>query len=134
MTEQTYWLYFEKGNHWTRRFCRKGFSHVSVLFSHNGKWVMLNPNLHKLETHIFNIKRLPTITDKDVRVLKVTIIVDKDKHVNMRLFYGLSCVPIIKYITGIRGWSVTPYGLYKELCSMAKYGQYSHGVQHVEII
>ena len=133
MTEQTYWLYFEPGEHWTRHFCRKGYSHVSVLFSQNGKWVMLNPNLHKLETHIFKTKERPTLIHKEVRTLKVTVTVDKDKHINMRLFYGLSCVPIIEYITGIRGGSVTPYGLYKELCSMAKYVQYSNGVQHVEI-
>lgn len=134
MTEQTYWLYFEEGKHWTRHFCKKGFSHVSVLFLKKGRWMILNPNQHQLEIIVYGENKEPKIVPKEVRILKVTTFEDKKKHVNMRLFYGLSCVPIIKYITGIRGWSLTPYGLYKELCAMAKYQSYSHGVQKVEMI
>ena len=133
MTEQTFWLYFEPGQHWTRHFCKTGYSHLTVLFQQNGHWIMLNPHLHKLETHIFKTRGKPTLKDAKSRVLKVRMIINKDKHVNMRFFYGLSCVPIIKYITGIRGWSVTPYGLYKALCRMAKNSHYRHGVLKVEI-
>ena len=134
MTEQTYWLYFEQGKHWTRHFCKKGFSHLSILFLCAGRWVILNPNHHQLEVYIFKEGKEPPTLTKDVRILKVTTLVDKNKSVNMRPLCGLWCTVIIKYATGIGGWSITPYGLYKELTSMAKYQQYSHGVQSVEII
>lgn len=135
MTEpQIYWLYFEQGQHWTRHFCKKGFSHLSILFMREGRWVILNPNKYQLEVYIFKEGIEPSPLPEDVRILKVITVADKTKSVNMRPLCGLWCTTIIKYATGIGGWSVTPYGLYKELCAMAKYGNYSHGVQSVEII
>ena len=96
--------------------------------------MILNPNKYQLEVYVFKEGQEPPTLTKDVHILKVTTVVDKNKSVNMRPLCGLWCTAIIKYATGIGGWSLTPYGLYKELCSMAKYGQYSDGVQKVEII
>lgn len=133
MTEQTYWLYFEQGQHWTRHFCKKDFSHLSVLFEREGRWMILNPNQHQLEVFVYAELAKPVNVQGKAKILKVTTCIYKSKHINMRLLCGRWCVPIVKYITGIGGWSLTPYGLYKELCAMAKYNVYSHGVQKVEI-
>jgi hypothetical protein len=135
----TFWLVFRSGEHWFCKFLKKDFGHVYVLFHDKYNWVGINPRSYRLECKVLNFKPSDDIGRQmhnkfGYKVIKVTTRVNCNRTINMQMFYSLTCVSMVKYITGIRLFAWTPWQLYKRLRKMYGNKKYYAGVEFIDYI
>lgn len=135
---QDYWLVFKQSNgYWLQKFLRFGFGHVFVITRDEYNWMVIDPHKLKLVTAIAPYKA----TENFPRMLvgdgyKVIRISTYDRSTNKKLFYWQPnfCVPMVKYILGIKVGAWTPYGLYKKLLRLNEGQKHATGIKSVQLI
>lgn len=133
-----YWLVFKQSEgYWLQKFLKKGFGHVFVITKDDYNWIVIDPHKLKLMTVIApyqtseNFPRL--LVNDGYKVLKVTTY---DRKTSNKLCYWQFnfCVPIVKYILGIKVKSWTPYGLYKKMLRLNEKQKHSTGIKTIQLI
>ena len=122
------WFIFEEGHTWYHRILKRGFGHVSFLGRDKYNWFRFNPLDHALDFQI-----LPAIIENRVELLakerftKVVYVEYRTKKIGKkwpRWNPFLNCVSLLKYLTGLTIFSMTPYGFYKKLIRLSAHKNY----------
>lgn len=118
------WLIFRDGDHRLGSILRKDFGHVNVLFKDDYNWIEIAPDKYALKVEIFPFsitEDVPSFLIKaGMRVFKVVYEEEIKSKFFPRLLIGFSCVSFIKYFLGYKDYSITPYGLCKNLTKLKK--------------
>lgn len=135
---ENYWLVFKQSQgYWLQKFLRVGFGHVFVVTKDDYNWIVIDPHKLKLVTVIAPFKAsedFPRILVKDgYKVIKVSTY-DRETSKKLRYWQPNFCVPIVKYILGIKVNAWTPYGLYKKLLSLNEKQKHATGIKSVKLI
>jgi len=103
-----YYIVFTEANkrYWYMRWLKKGFSHCFVLKADRGVWIKCDAGHGELTTDV--------IKDCD-KLLENCIIVKINSKPRKKWIMLNTCVSMVKLITGLSGWSLTPYQLYKRI-------------------
>lgn len=118
MNNNEFWLIFRNGDHIVSRLLKNGFGHISVLMKDQYNWLLLDPTSTRLTVTILPFsadQNVPDILTEDKNVSVVHMKTKQKKPKLWVLPWNISCIGIVKYITGIRGFFLTPYRLYKSL-------------------
>ena len=131
-----YWLVFRPGEHWTHHFLHKRFGHVFVLTKDNYNWYKIDPDIKRCRVDILSNRTSECVpklfSNAGFRVIQIeTVCIGQS-------FFGkimiLNCVMMVKYITGIRVFAFSPWGLYLRLLKMYKKQKYSGGILNIKYI
>lgn len=135
---EDYWLVFKQSQgYWLQKFLRVGFGHVFVVTKDEYNWIVIDPHKLKLVTVIAPFKtseNFPRMLVKDgYKVIKVSTY-DRETSKKLRYLQPNFCVPLVKYILGIKVRAWTPYGLYKKLLSLTEKQKHATGIKSVQLI
>lgn len=133
-----YWLVFKQSQgYWLQKFLHYGFGHVFVVTRDAYNWIVIDPHKLKLVTVIAPYKvseNFPRMLINDgYKVLKVSTY-DRETGIKLRYFQLNFCVPIVKYVLGIKVKAWTPYGLYKKLLRLNERQKHATGIKSVQRI
>lgn len=108
MSSEVYYICFTEAERpkWYMKLLKKGFSHCFAIQPHKGKWA-------KYE-YGHGFARVDLLDNLD-HIKNSCIIVKHVREGKGRYFGFMSCVSWIKWSCGIKGFSLTPYQLYKRL-------------------
>lgn len=113
----------DKNSLWGK-ICGNKFSHVYAIFKDQYNWINVDPHFNRLGVYIMNYdidEHVPLIigNDANVEVLEIKVKDSNDINYIPRLCI-LNCVSIIKYILGLKLFSITPNQLYNKLIYLSQ--------------
>ena len=109
---QTY-IVFTDSNRWPFKWFKRGFQHVQVFKPYANVWIQINPQLSHIDVQLYPIERpIPDIVG-DCTIVEYCTNVNP-VHINSSLGYT-TCIDEVKRLIGIRGFTPTPYSLYRRL-------------------
>jgi len=119
------WIIFRNGEHKLQRILKDGFGHITILYRDKFNWMLLSPNSGILETIILPYGRDENAPQWLANSPKFTVLgVSYNDKSDVRWFprflIGFTCVSFTKYFLGYKGYSITPYGLYKSLKKLTR--------------
>ena len=127
-TKRTWYVVFEprRGEfRFWHLFTRSQFDHVwaYTALAHSTLIVVLNPSECLVEEWPLKAEEVAQFLPKDITaILKFESKYSAIKHFVPR--GGVNCVVMVKALLGLRGFALTPKGLYKQLVTMgAKHGR-----------
>ncbi len=115
-----------------RRFLKRGFRHVFAITAaeHFDGYLVIDPSLNALgvmeapSTYLEEINGAVALGEAHI------FAVEASHAWGWQPRFVFSCVGIVKHIVGEKGWSLTPWQLYKALCRRAEaeaQGDIHHG-------
>lgn len=130
MDNKEIWIIFSEGtNFFYKYFMKKWFGHVTILTHDNFNWMLVDPSYTEMTVSIISYKisdDVPRLFLNENPNLKIIKLVKKDDfkcnpHLSIiKSFFPrvVSCISLVKYCVGLKGWSLTPYQLYCHLIKM----------------
>lgn len=119
---RNFYICFDSATCWWKIFLKKGFGHISLLCKDKFNWVYFEPFQTTLVSEILPVsgdEALDEVVQIVSRLQPKTIIrVITDTSSNqliMPRFGFMTCTTLIKYMTGIKLFSYSPYHFYKKL-------------------
>lgn len=108
MCSDSYYIVFKEAERplWWMKWLRHGFSHCFVMRADRGYWL-------KYESG-HGVTRVDSVKDY-AELIEDSIIVEIEATKPRRWVSLNTCVGFVKLITGVKGWSLTPYQLYKKV-------------------
>jgi len=131
------WIVFEKGDFWTKKYLKKGFGHLLVISKSDVNWYMFNPRIHGMDFQVCksnpDIDLIESWRKQDVKIVHITY----QGECNQSFFSFLkpgTCVNIVKYLTRLKVFALTPYGLYRKLYKMRRSQKYPSHIQEIKFL
>ncbi len=121
--QDEFFLVFTEGDYWTSHLLKRGFEHVYVVFCDGFNWIMMSPMSNRLDVRVVSLgadafyPRLIKKAHPRHTVLGVKV-ADNSRGYVFRKFGFISCVSVIKYMLGVRGFAFTPYQLFREIIKL----------------
>lgn len=106
-----------KADVWWLRFLKSGFRHCFALVQDAGRWIVVDPMLHKTDINVAACEStfdLPQwLRARGYRVIRAPIFMSPPRALMPAPF---TCVEAVKRIIGLRApWVFTPWQLYRHL-------------------
>lgn len=107
------YVVFTDSNKWYFKWCRKGFQHVQVFKPFANVWIRINPQISHVAVDLYPIEtRIEEIVGDCTVVHYCTNI--NPVHISNTFGYN-TCIDEVKRVIGLRGFTPTPYSLYRRL-------------------
>jgi hypothetical protein len=132
-----YWVVFSESKHWSGNLLAKNCSHCYVITRDKFNWIKLDGQQRRLGVEILPYRHdedAPRIEAKHLnKILHVKMYRGSTKGVHKLL--GLTnCVTFVKYVLGVKVWSLTPYQLFKALLRLDRSQMNQQGIVSVHQI
>jgi hypothetical protein len=117
---QTWIVIFDKTygcREWWHWFMKPEFRHVHAVRDCEGRALMVNSFSHVLGVKLYDMT-LESYVEQELALTPTAILsytVHYGAHYKNAPIEFLHCVSVVKRLLGLRGWFITPEGLYKEM-------------------
>ena len=121
---QKYYIIFRSyhgESRFLRWFLKSGFGHVSVIKKTANFLNVIEPLTTGIEIDVvrpISISQIFVNISDDMTVLQIFLPKQKKLIISHFANYIPSCVTCSKAVLGVRGWNLTPFGLYKKLLKL----------------
>jgi hypothetical protein len=109
---------YQGNSSFLRKFLKVGFGHVSVIKKSGNMLIIIDPLTTGVAIDVIrptSINQIFINIPSDMKVLHITLPTQNKLIITHFANYLPSCVTCAKALLGVRSWSLTPYGLYKNL-------------------